>query len=432
MNKEFVNDFFNIRDETLKDIQGNSYAWNRFIIYWSKILDDYSIDNILNLYSYNSSGRVFKTFDDWNSEEIGRRIKPKSRGIPIIVNDVKIYVFDIRQTYGKEYRTWNYNHYIDKDILNYYQDSYNIENDDSKTLYENFYDTFYEISLNQIMNNYKTMSSDEVEFVAKTMTSLFLAKSNFNINNLPTVYEMLENMETDDILKCMQIANKETANIYNDFIEKTDNLISIQNVIRENVLNQFKEDTFISEEQKQLLNMMLRERRKKKWALIHGIKWMDGMPLTIEMIKEFYQNDNLKKMLEDLVKKGYLKKEHPKTIVTEHTIFGDRQVRQQDTRKKAGYNIVAGKLSFEINKILDPQGIAPTLVAMDMKKIFVVDNGGVRPLTLREGLRLFGYPDDFKFPVSQEEGFDLLGNTVAVPVIAAVAERLANVYTKNK
>ena len=101
------------------------------------------------------------------------------------------------------------------------------------------------------MNNYKTMSSDEVEFVAKTMTSLFLAKSNFNINNLPTVYEMLENMETDDILKCMQIANKETANIYNDFIEKTDNLISIQNVIRENVLNQFKEDTFISEEQKQ-------------------------------------------------------------------------------------------------------------------------------------------------------------------------------------
>ena len=95
------------------------------------------------------------------------------------------------------------------------------------------------------------MSSDEVEFVAKTMTSLFLAKSNFNINNLPTVYEMLENMETDDILKCMQIANKETANIYNDFIEKTDNLISIQNVIRENVLNQFKEDTFISEEQKQ-------------------------------------------------------------------------------------------------------------------------------------------------------------------------------------
>lgn len=186
----------------------------------------------------------------------------------------------------------------------------------------------------------------------------------------------------------------------------------------------------VSDEQKKLLNMILRERRKKKWAEKHGIDWMDGMPLTKEMIEEFYNNDNLECMLEDLVKKGYLKKEHPKAIVIEHTVFGDRQIRQQDTRKEAGYNIVAGKLSFEINKILDPSGIAPTLVAMDMKKIFVIDGEGVRPLTLREGLRLFGYPDNFKFPVTQDEGFDLLGNTVAVPVIEAIAERLADEYAK--
>ena len=95
-----------------------------------------------------------------------------------------------------------------------------------------------------------------------------------------------------------------------------------------------------------------------------------------------------------------------------------------------GYNIVAGKLSFEINKILDPKGIAPTLVAMDMKKVCVIDGKGVRPLTLREGLRLFGYPDDFKFPVGIEEGFDLLGNTVVVPVIASVAGQLSEVYSK--
>ena len=185
----------------------------------------------------------------------------------------------------------------------------------------------------------------------------------------------------------------------------------------------------VSQEQKVLLNMMSRERRKKKWALVHGIDWMDGMPLTVDMIREFYDKKNLVDILEDLVKKGYLKKEYPKALITEHSIFGDRKVRKQDTSKKIGYNIVAGKLSFEINKILDPYGIAPTLVAMDMKKIFVVDNGGVRPLTLREGLRLFGYPDDFKFPVSQSEGYDLLGNTVAVPVIIAIAERLTEAYS---
>ena len=65
-----------------------------------------------------------------------------------------------------------------------------------------------------------------------------------------------------------------------------------------------------------------------------------------------------------------------------------------------GYNIVAGKLSFEINKILDPQSIAPTLVAMDMQKLFVVDGNGLRKLTLREGLRLFGYPESYKFEIN--------------------------------
>lgn len=185
----------------------------------------------------------------------------------------------------------------------------------------------------------------------------------------------------------------------------------------------------VSDEQKKLLNAISHERRKKKWAQLHGIEWMDGMPLTEEMIKEFFPKENIKDLLDDLVAKGYLKIEHPKALVTELTIFGTRQVRKQDTNKKAGYNIVAGKLSFEINKILSPNGIAPTLVAMDMKKNFVVDHGGLRPLTLREGLRLFGYPEEFLFPVSQEEGFDLLGNTVAVPVIKAIAERLANIYT---
>jgi DNA (cytosine-5)-methyltransferase 1 len=73
------------------------------------------------------------------------------------------------------------------------------------------------------------------------------------------------------------------------------------------------------------------------------------------------------------------------------------------------------------------------MVAMDMKKNYVVDGEGLRPLTLREGLRLFGYPEDFKFPVDNlHDGYDLLGNTVAVPVIQAVAERLEKTFSKHK
>ena len=63
-------------------------------------------------------------------------------------------------------------------------------------------------------------------------------------------------------------------------------------------------------------------------------------------------------------------------------------------------------------------------MAMDMQHLFVADGNGIRPLSLREGLRLFGYPEDFKFDVLVDEGYDLLGNTVCVPVIRAVSKRL--------
>lgn len=188
----------------------------------------------------------------------------------------------------------------------------------------------------------------------------------------------------------------------------------------------------VSKEQKELLNALFRERRKKKWAEEYGIQWMDGMPLTTEQIATFYNHNNLQLLLDDLVTKGYLKKEHPKDLIIERTMFGEKQIRKQNVNLPLGYNIVAGKLSFEINKILSPKGIAPTLVAMDMKKNFVIDNDGLRPISLREGLRLFGYPENFKFPVSVSEGFDLLGNTVAVPVIEAIASRLTECYTNKQ
>lgn len=178
----------------------------------------------------------------------------------------------------------------------------------------------------------------------------------------------------------------------------------------------------VSKEQKELLNVMMTERRKKKWAEEYHIDWMDGMPLTLDMIRSFYDAPNLEEMLEDLVVKKYVRKEYPKRKVGNH--------REQDSSLPLGYNIVAGKMSFEVSKVLSPAEIAPTLVAMDMQRLFVPDGNGIRRLTLREGLRLFGYPDDYKFNVSIDEGYDLLGNTVVVPVIKAVSERVLDVYER--
>lgn len=177
--------------------------------------------------------------------------------------------------------------------------------------------------------------------------------------------------------------------------------------------------------EQQLMNKILTERRKKRWAEVWGIDWMDGMPLSKQMIKTFYHKNDLDELLESLVNKGYLVYEHPKKKVEKQNENGTKYfAREYDETKPKGYNIVSGKLSFEINKILNPRGLAPTLVATDMDKLYVVDGKGLRRLTLREGLRLFGYPDDYKFDVTVREGYDLLGNTVVIPVIKSVSERL--------
>ena len=64
----------------------------------------------------------------------------------------------------------------------------------------------------------------------------------------------------------------------------------------------------------------------------------------------------------------------------------------------------------------------------DMQHLYVTDGSGVRKLSLREGLRLFGYPDDYKLNVERNLGYDLLGNTVVVPVIAEVSSRVLDIY----
>lgn len=178
-----------------------------------------------------------------------------------------------------------------------------------------------------------------------------------------------------------------------------------------------------TEEQSSFLNLLLRERRKRKWASEIGIDWMDGMPLTEQQISTFFHHDDLGHFLSNLVDMGYLTLEYPRKK--------ENGRRVPDMTKPMGYNIVAGKLSFEFTKILDPMDLVPTLVAMDVSHLGVVDGDGLRKLSIREGQRLCGFPEDYDLSFLKEsEAFDLLGNTVCVPVIKAISDRLADIYAK--
>ena len=181
--------------------------------------------------------------------------------------------------------------------------------------------------------------------------------------------------------------------------------------------------------ERELLSVLLRERRRKHWAKEIGIKWMDGMPLTERQIRTFFDVPDLHQLLEHLTEMEYLVYEYPKEQVKDE----DGTVKRiPDETKEKGYNIVAGKLSYEFSKILNTDDIAPTLVAMDVAKLGVVDGNGIRRLTIRECQRLCGYPDSYSLGmVSESEAFDLLGNTVCVPVIKEISIRIGRSYLNN-
>ena len=191
----------------------------------------------------------------------------------------------------------------------------------------------------------------------------------------------------------------------------------------------------VSKFQSDLLGDLLKLRRRKIWSKKNNLDWMDGTSLNINQIySNYYQGDlfkksfsksELKKALDDLVQKGYLAFEHPKKLIKKKIKGNIYTYRKQDKKKPKGYNIVVGKLSFEVSKIIDPNGITPTLLATDMDRIAVVDGKKIRKLTSNECKKLFGFPKNYKIPdIEMKKIYDLFGESVAIPVVKSVSLRL--------
>ncbi len=181
----------------------------------------------------------------------------------------------------------------------------------------------------------------------------------------------------------------------------------------------------VNKRQSLLLNEISKQRRHKHWAIPKGIAWMDGMPLTCSEIRTFSDYPELEDDLEYLLRCGYLVFEYPKKLVVNNGI--NRRVYKTDAEK--GYNIVAGKLSFPITKILHPDQLVPTIVATEPGRIAVATDKGVRRITIEEGLRFSGFPANYSLGMlTYNEAYDLLGNTVIPPVIEYVTLNLLRMH----
>jgi DNA (cytosine-5)-methyltransferase 1 len=168
----------------------------------------------------------------------------------------------------------------------------------------------------------------------------------------------------------------------------------------------------LSLNERNLMKKIMTERRKKHWAEKKNIVWMDGMPLTFDEISTFVDDPNLKKMLDNLVSKKYLKLEKPKNLVSGKRVY--------DEKGELGHNICKGKLSFPITNILDPNSTAPTLTATDSIKLAVIiDDKYIRKLNDKELKLLCGFPLSYQIPADVDK-YDLFGNMVIPNVVEGV------------
>lgn len=162
----------------------------------------------------------------------------------------------------------------------------------------------------------------------------------------------------------------------------------------------------VSDVQKRLLDKMVPERRRVDYAKKKNMPIIEGIGLDMDELSLIYDGDNLEKDVKELIDMGYVIEKN------------------YDTWPKPCYDVIGGRLSYEFTKIFDPNKPALTLVATEVGKNAVVDGNGIRKLTITEGLRLNGYPDDYKLNLDYRKAMDLLGNTVVVPIIKMICERV--------
>lgn len=84
--------------------------------------------------------------------------------------------------------------------------------------------------------------------------------------------------------------------------------------------------------------------------------------------------------------------------------------------------LVCGGMGRERNLVRDE--VLPNAWKEQGDDIQMRNEEGLRKMTPREWARLQGFPDSFKFPVSMTQSYKQLGNSVAVPVIKAIAEKM--------
>lgn len=103
--------------------------------------------------------------------------------------------------------------------------------------------------------------------------------------------------------------------------------------------------------------------------------------------------------------------------------YRNKSIRKIGIREGTEY---LSRVHKQPNRIYSVLGSHPTLPSQEPSGRFFIllENGKVRKLTLNECWRIMGFPENYKKISSTAEQYKQLGNSVCVPMIAAVAEQI--------
>ena len=89
-----------------------------------------------------------------------------------------------------------------------------------------------------------------------------------------------------------------------------------------------------------------------------------------------------------------------------------------------------GSLRFHVGDVAKTQiqeafycnldSIAPTIIANRVPKLWDIE----RRLSVLEAQRLQGFPDEFHFPVSDNQAYKQIGNSISIPVVEGIINEM--------
>lgn len=87
----------------------------------------------------------------------------------------------------------------------------------------------------------------------------------------------------------------------------------------------------------------------------------------------------------------------------------------------------------QCNRIYSISGYHPTITSQETSgRYFIEDKYGVRQLTIKECLKLMGFPNNYLLSGSKSKQFERIGNSVCIPVFASVInEILSQIFKIN-